>query len=349
MHSPEPLERSVIELGHLLSRLQQTILHPDPERERKLRTSEYERARVGSNLGYARAVLTQLEKDAIGVTGPARKGELQRDLHMKVELWERLDDRMKDLQKMAADNDDDDEDDEDSSEGEDILAEILTPSESMALTSADIQGIPTPTTASQDSGSSPRPQPASNFGSPPSPTPASSMADQQQQQQPPLPTHTSQTLRARGSATSLTPSVRSQSHSTARAALFASRRKPTTSSPSPAQAEQASTATAEALLDRQARERDGMAEKVYEMARAMRRQQDDMADALGAEKELLGRTAETMERSAGGMRLATGRLGQFARMTEGKGWWGRVILYAWVYGLMLALVLLVFVLPKLRL
>ena len=44
--------------------------------------------------------MTQLEKDAIGVTGPARKGELQRDLHMKVELWERLDDRMKDLQKV---------------------------------------------------------------------------------------------------------------------------------------------------------------------------------------------------------------------------------------------------------
>jgi len=35
-------------------------------------------------------------------------------------------------------------------------------------------------------------------------------------------------------------------------------------------------------------------------------------------------------------------------MTEGKGWWGRMILYAWVYGLMLSLVLLVFVMPKLR-
>lgn len=36
------------ELGQLLYRLQQTVLHPTPERERRLRTSEYERARLES-------------------------------------------------------------------------------------------------------------------------------------------------------------------------------------------------------------------------------------------------------------------------------------------------------------
>ncbi|KAL6414722.1 hypothetical protein AUP68_01254 [Ilyonectria robusta] len=48
-----PLNRSAIdsassELGHLLLRLQQTILHADPDRERRLRTSEFERARVAA-------------------------------------------------------------------------------------------------------------------------------------------------------------------------------------------------------------------------------------------------------------------------------------------------------------
>lgn len=35
-----------IQLSQLVSRLQQNILDPTPQRERRLRTSEYERARV---------------------------------------------------------------------------------------------------------------------------------------------------------------------------------------------------------------------------------------------------------------------------------------------------------------
>ena len=42
------LESASIDLETLLYRLQQTVLHPDPQRERLLRTSEYERTRVGS-------------------------------------------------------------------------------------------------------------------------------------------------------------------------------------------------------------------------------------------------------------------------------------------------------------
>jgi hypothetical protein len=41
-------------------------------------------------------------------------------------------------------------------------------------------------------------------------------------------------------------------------------------------------------------------------------------------------------------------MGMLQRMTEGEGWWGRMKLYAFVYGLMVVLVLVVFVLPKLR-
>lgn len=39
---------SFIELGQLLSRLKQSVLHPTSERDRRLRTSEYERTRVES-------------------------------------------------------------------------------------------------------------------------------------------------------------------------------------------------------------------------------------------------------------------------------------------------------------
>jgi hypothetical protein len=44
----KPFEVSAAELGRLLQRLQQSTLHSDPVRERRLRTSEYERARLAS-------------------------------------------------------------------------------------------------------------------------------------------------------------------------------------------------------------------------------------------------------------------------------------------------------------
>lgn len=42
----EPPNLSPVELSQLLSRLKQSVLHPSPERERRLRNSEFERTRV---------------------------------------------------------------------------------------------------------------------------------------------------------------------------------------------------------------------------------------------------------------------------------------------------------------
>lgn len=80
----------------------------------------------------------------------------------------------------------------------------------------------------------------------------------------------------------------------------------------------------------------------------MKKQQQSIHDSLESEKDVLGKATEGMERTGRGMEVAKGRMGALQRMTEGKGWWGRIILYAWVYGLMLGLAILVFVMPKLR-
>lgn len=55
-----------------------------------------------------------------------------------------------------------------------------------------------------------------------------------------------------------------------------------------------------------------------------------------------------MDNSAGGMEAAQKRMGLLRRMTEGKGRLGRIILYLWVGGLWIALILVMFVMPKLR-
>jgi len=60
------------------------------------------------------------------------------------------------------------------------------------------------------------------------------------------------------------------------------------------------------------------------------------------------RTSEALDKSVGGLDAARGRLGLLGRMAEGRGWWARLSLYAWVGVGWVGALLVVFVLPKLR-
>lgn len=153
------------------------------------------------------------------------------------------------------------------------------------------------------------------------------------------PTQTTQTLRVRSS--NQPPPPPPPSHTTARAALFANRRK------QPAGL-QTSTATAEAILDHQRAEQDVLSDSILKMAGALKASSQRFSTTLEADKEVLGRAGDAVDKTERGMEAARGRMGALRRMTEGKGWWGRMMLYAWVYGLMVALMVLVFVMPKLR-
>ncbi|KAK7415866.1 hypothetical protein QQX98_005555 [Neonectria punicea] len=335
------LNRSAIdvsssELSHLLLRLQQTVLHADVDRERRLRTSEFERARVAANLEYARSSLTKLEHDALGIKAPGRRSEVQGDLNRKRELLELLLDRVEDLREMAFDEDDD----EASSDGEDILSEIIpTPSDSMADSiSTDMRTE----SSSQSETADPEP-PETLRETVPEPELAADALEPtllpEAIPEPPTeqdPTQTTQTLRPRGTIAPVAPTA----HSTARAALFSNRSQPA--------APQTSTATAEAILDRQRAEQDALSDSILKMASALKESSQRFSNTLEADKDVLNRAGDGMEKTELGMEAAKGRMGTLKQMTEGKGWWGRIILYAWVYGLMLGLVLLVFVMPKLR-
>lgn len=228
-------------------------------------------------------------------------------------------------------------DEDDSSEGEDLLGDIIpTPSESVdSRRSSNAPGgdsfeepkIPEP---------EPPEPPTQNETIPEPPTAASAIEPAETSTSDVLPTQTTQALRARSSASSPTPS----SHSTARAALFANRRKPATP--------QTSTATAEAILDQQRAEQDAMSNSILDLASKLKESSKSFSATLEEDKNLLGAAGASMEKSELSMEAAQGRMGSLKKMTEGKGWWGRMILYAWVYGLMVALILFVFVFPKLR-
>ncbi|KAK1599004.1 synaptobrevin [Colletotrichum navitas] len=348
-HTPgSSAEKGAAELNQLLRRLDQTILHADKGRERRLRASEFERARLNSNLNYARSLLTRIEQEAMHIKLLSRRQDMQADLNRKRELLERLVDRMQDLEQLH------EEDDDNSSGSEDILADIIpTPSESMDSRSTD---IPMDYTGDQDEDEEPEipdlPAPVSALPTEPSqpPPPATaSEAEQPLSHQPPettaeLGTTTTQSLRSRGPIRPDSPTAATTA--TARAALFASRRSNT--SKSAASAPASSTATAEAILDHQRAEQDALSESILKMASALKASSQKFSDTLEQDKNVVSRAADGMDKTEQSMDAASRRMGTLRKMTEGKGWWGRMILYAWVYGLMVGLVLVVFVMPKLR-
>ena len=218
-----------------------------------------------------------------------------------------------------------DDEDDDSSDGEDLLGDIIpTPSQSADSIASETQEEQSyePPVVDQ---------------SPPTPPPARE-PDPIQYVHNPQPTETTPTLRERRPDQSQS----TQSYTTARAALFANRRKPTAAEP------QTSTATAEAILDHQKQEQDALSDSILKMASALKSSSQKFSTTLEADKDVVGRAGEGIEKTERSMEAARGRMGVLKKMTEGKGWWGRMILYAWVYGLMLTLVVFVFVLPKLR-
>ncbi|KAF4332535.1 hypothetical protein FBEOM_13666 [Fusarium beomiforme] len=338
-HSSSPsINRSTIdiasaELGNLLLRLQKTVLHTDSDRERRLRSSEFERARVASNLEYARNSLTKLEQDALAIKAPGRRAEVQGDLNGKRELLELLLDRLEDLRQVAIEEDEDDG----STDGEDILSEIIpTPSDSMVDSIST--GQPTESSGQDDDADSEPAEtttiPVTTVTAPASTAPPQTSTLSQEHNQ--RPTQTTQNLRSRGAPSSPSPSA----YSTARAALFASRRK----FPTP----QSSTATAEALLDHQRAEQEALSESILQMASALKSSSQRFSTTLEADKEVVARAGEGMDKTEQSMGAARGRMGLLRKMTEGKGYFGRLLLYAYIALLAVACILVVFVLPKLR-
>ncbi|SPO02985.1 uncharacterized protein DNG_05666 [Cephalotrichum gorgonifer] len=331
-----PTDQHNAELTSLIDRLQKSILHVRADRERWLRTSALERAKEEHNLAYARSVLTKLERESMALKAHTLRQEVQSDLNKKREDLEVLMDRLQDLGKMGALQDDVEEDTD--SQDEDILGEIIpTPSESMESTSADHSvdpweqeqepehlpepDLPEPQPAAEEK---PTPAPARE----PSPTQAATTTSPADTPIPtPPPTSTSQSLRPRR-----------QPSQSARATLLSR----STSS------QHAHSATAEALLDRQRAEQDTLVEGILGYASALKDSSQRFNESLEKDRVALERAADSMDRAGTGMESAKRGMGVLTRMTEGKGWWGRMLLFAWVYGLMLGLVLLVFVVPKLR-
>ncbi|KAI9697833.1 MAG: hypothetical protein M1836_004509 [Candelina mexicana] len=109
-----------------------------------------------------------------------------------------------------------------------------------------------------------------------------------------------------------------------------------------------STAQTEKLMSHNRSEQETLTSSLLSMAQALKESSTRFNESLESEKEVLNRAGEGLEKNTTGMEAAGKRMGTLQRMAEGKGWWGRMMMYAWIFGLMLLALFIVAFLPKLR-
>jgi len=104
----------------------------------------------------------------------------------------------------------------------------------------------------------------------------------------------------------------------------------------------------EKMLSHNRTEQESLTESLLSMAQALKASSQAFSNSLESEKDIVGRATEGLDKNTSGLEAASKRMGYLRRMTEGKGWWGRMMMYAWIFGLMFAALFIVGFLPKLR-
>lgn len=291
------------------------------------------------NIDYARTLLSRMEQDAFGIKVLTRKQETQAELNRKRDLLDNLTYRLKEVEELSVHTVDDEDN---SSDGDDYLNEIImTPSDSIDSRSTD---IPTKFTGDDDEsrddqGERPRETRSAGQGGR---GPNVETLDEFLSEKPDV--VTTQTLRPRGKQPAPSDTEKQAHHiDTAqttganRSLLFGEHAK-----------DASGIATSEAILDHQRKEQEIVTEDLLRMASQLKLSSQKFGEALQEDTEILNRAGEGLSKNELSLEAAARRMGAITKMTEGKGWYGRIMLYAWIYGLMVVLVLLVFVLPKLR-
>ncbi|PSS03752.1 hypothetical protein BD289DRAFT_420107 [Coniella lustricola] len=321
----------MIDLDRLLNRLQQTILRADAERERRLRYSEYERQKLHFNVDYARTLLTRLDQDAFSIKVLTRKQDTQDDLKRKRDLLDHITDRLKDLEEMGAHLEEDDTDDE---EDEIMKTIITTPSNNLETSPADVTIHELGETVEREKDCSAGPRLTAEE--------SGNLINDRTSEKPEA--ITSGNLRSRGRQANASESDKvrndldtAKTTGATTSSLFGNR-----------STGQNDTSTSEAILDHQRKEQEVVTEDLLRMASQLKLSSQRFGEALQEDTEVLSRAGEGLSKNELSLEAAARRMGAITKMTEGKGWWGRIMLYAWIYGLMVVLMLVVFVLPKLR-
>jgi hypothetical protein len=87
---------------------------------------------------------------------------------------------------------------------------------------------------------------------------------------------------------------------------------------------------------------------MLDLAKRLKASTASIHTELDADKEIVGKAGEGLDKTERTMESATGRMGVLRKMTEGKGWWGRMMLWGRIGVMIVVILVIMFVLPKLR-
>lgn len=266
------------------------------------------------NLEYAKTLLLRLEQEITQFKNPATRYELLNDLSHKQSQVNILDSRLHELNATVQIYDE-----EPSSDSEDLLGENYTPS---ATESVDASVNTTSAGDITDEEDNAEYQAILSEEAAVAAASIVSPTRQKFERNQLL----GSSLRARNAA-AITGSAQDTANASA-----SSTSKPMT----------------EALLSHHSNEQQELTASMLAMAKALKESSQNFQLSLEEEKELVDKAGEGLDRNALGLETASRRIGYLRQMSEGKGWWGRMMLYAWIFGLMMLAFFIVAFMPKLR-
>ncbi|KAJ5091534.1 hypothetical protein NUU61_006404 [Penicillium alfredii] len=333
---------TLLNVARLFTRLEHNLLAPGAEVSFR---SEYQRMRVTKNVEYARTLLTQLERSLPQLKPLDRKHEAQTEIARDRQLLKRMQSLLEEADSRGAEPELDDED-EDDGDGEwrELLARPIAKEKVMsgspttqqdqksrAHIGDDIKGSEASGTRDVDTTASTTtttttPSTTTTTTTPTATATATSTA-----------TTTSSTLRNRH-----TPHDQPTPNPTATTTATGSN---TSSTPHEPNTKLGST---EQALSTQRLEQEDLTSSLLSLASQLKASSHSFQSTLDGEKSVLDRAVHGIDRTSATMEAAGQRMGMLRRMTEGKGWWGRMMLYGWIFGLWVVAVLIVFLGPKLR-
>ncbi|KAJ5729110.1 uncharacterized protein N7483_003618 [Penicillium malachiteum] len=312
---------TLLNTARLFTRLEHNLLSPGSEL-RTLHGSEFQRMRITKNVDYARTLLSQLERSLSQLKSPEHRHEAQAEIARDRNLLKRMQIVLDEESSRTEENDIDTE----SGEWDDLFSkpvtmEKVTPSTKGSQTQSLEEKRDITTTKPATVTSVPASVPASAPTTTVSPT--STL--------PPTSTPTS-TLRNRSTANQ---SPESNNTSTAKAS--GSNANPNSK-----------LNTTEQALSSHRLEQEDLTSSLLSLAGQLKASSQSFQATLENEQSVLDRAVTGMDKTTATMEAAGKRMGMIRKMSEGKGWWGRMMLYAWIFGLWIVAILIVYVGPKLR-
>ncbi|KAJ5682480.1 hypothetical protein N7462_005645 [Penicillium macrosclerotiorum] len=324
--SADSPDLTLLNVARLFTRLEHNLLSPGSELQ-TLRKSEFQHLRMTKNVEYARTLLSQLERSLPQLKPLDRRHEAQTEIARDRLLLKRLQSVLDDAEIRHADSDEDEAAAADDEWKELFSKPISTAGES---TPSPTPAQPSANRAQDEKQAAPAPPITPTIPSTTAPSASIRTSD---------PTPTS-TLRNRipGTPSSHNPTqVPTTSHSTSA--------QPSSNPPPALNPKQSTT---EGALSAARLEQEDLTNSLLSLASQLKASSQSFQATLDNEKSILDRAVSGIDKTSSTMEAAGQRMGMLRRMTEGKGWWGRMMLYAWIFGLWVVAVLIVFIGPKLR-